>query len=270
MSRLSKALLIIAILSFGLISAGDLPDIEDLVHDIYLRDSLQKSDIGDLTVSAISFSRKLSGKDEVKEEKRFIKKYFFKDTLFREEVLEFYLDGKLQDQENLDDQVRKAKKKREKGQMRDASMNPLEPFVLYKQKMHEFALISVEAKNGYDCYHIGVRGKKSDPDILEGDYWFEINGLNPVYAEFHPTKLPGPIKQLDMQMSYAPVNKPSPNGDNATVDQYWLPSRFHLYGRGRVLLFIKFRFEVEETYSNPIFDCNLDESFFMEDEDDAS
>ena len=231
--------------------AGGLMTVDDIVQAAYQRDSIQRSEINDLMISAESFARKLSGDGDIKEEKRFIKTYYFKDTLFKSEFHEYYKDDELQGEKDLKKEIEEARKRREKGRSRDASVQPLLPFYPDLRADYEFELNGTETRDGYRCYRVKARSKIKDEDRLEGEYWIDMEKYRLVYVEFHPAKLPGPIKQLDMQMTYA-----------LTEDNYWLMRKFHMYGRGKVMVFIKFHFEVEELYSDYRINTGLSEDIF--------
>ena len=249
----TAAVLLFLLLMAASSHASNLLTVEDIVEAAYLRDSIQRSEINDLMVSAESFARKLSGDGKVKEEKKFTKTYYFKDTLFKAEFHEYYKKGEKQNDKDLQKEIEEARKRREKGRIRDASIRPLLPFCPDLRSNYEFELHGTETRQDYRCYRVEARSKVEAEDQLEGEFWIEMENYNLVYAEFHPAKMPGPIKQLDMQMSYAP-----------TVDGYWLMERFHLYGRGKVMIFIKFYFEVEEFYSDYRINTGLSENIFKE------
>lgn len=239
------------------LALGQQMEIDKIVAGAYLRDSTARAGIADLTMAAESFARRLSGDNAVKEEKKFLKTYYFKDTLFRVDFLEYSLDGVRQDSTGLAAEIKDAADRRKKGRMRDATIRPLEPFYPDHRADYEFALIGTEEKQGRPCYRIAAECLRDDESLLNGQYWFETTDLNLVYTEFHPAKLPSPLKQLDMQMWYAPV-----------ADGVWLQERFHLLGRGQVMLFIKFRFEVEERYFNHAVNTGLADDFFKETRDE--
>lgn len=246
-------LLIVALPAFAIV----IPDTDEIVIKAYLRDSTSQATIDDMTMMAESYSRKQKKDGTIKEEKKFIKLYSFKDSLFKVEFLEFYLDGKKQDADKLKDATEDAAKRRRKGRSRDASANPMEPFHPDFRSYYRFSMPGIEKKRGYDCYHILVECRVEENDLVEGDYWFETSGMNLVHAEFHPVKMPSAIKELDMKMSYEPDD-----------DGRWLPVRFHLLGRGRVLFFIKFYFEVEETYYDHKINQRLTDDYFKENRDE--
>ena len=252
--RIMTFLLILSLFGPVSVMAESQLETASIVEQVYLRDSLFRSEIRDLTFSAESYSRKLKGNGEVKEVKKYHKTYFFKDSLFQAEFLDYYKNGEKQS----DKELRKAVKEiKEKGRSRDATINTILPFYPAQRSDYLFNLIGVESVAGQTCYHLTVDCRLEDEELLEGDYWIETENFNPVLVRFHPSKLPGPIKQLDMEMTYAPIE-----------EGYWLPERFHLYGRGKVMLFIKFYFEAEEIYSEHRINSGLSEDIFREESDE--
>lgn len=245
------------VLVFASISSAQNATIDDIVEGVYLRDSAKHAVITDLTMEAESYSRKLSGDGKVKEEKKFLKTYYFKRPLFKVVFHEYFLDGEKQSEKKLEDQIKDAKKRREKGRTRDATIDPLKLFYPDARGDYDFELVGIEQKEGVECYHITADCRLEDDKLLEGEFWFTTAGFNPVYVEFHPAKMPSVIKQLDMKRTYQEV-----------VDGWWLPKHFYLRGRGKVMIFIKFNFAVEEFYSDYKINTGLDDSFFKEAEDE--
>jgi len=237
----------------GLALTASAVDVGDVVESAYRRDSLVRAEIIDLTMEAVSFSRKLAGDGSVKEEKEFLKTYYFKDSLFAASFHEYYLDGVRQDEKKRAEQVREDEKRRRQGRGRDASINPLAPFSPENRQHYRITLLDNESRQGVDCYHINADCLVEDENLLEGDFWFDREGFNLVYAEFHPAELPSPLKQLDMVQSRI-----------RHESGYWLPDRFYLRGRGKVMLVIKFAFEVEEQYSNHRLNAGLSDELFKE------
>ncbi|MCK5127293.1 MAG: hypothetical protein KAR42_13645 [candidate division Zixibacteria bacterium] len=236
-------------------AAGDIT-VEEIVSGVYERDSLMHSQISDLTMTAESYARKLTGDGDIKEEKKFIKKYYFKRPNFKVELLEYYLEDEKQDDRALEEEIEKANDRRKKKRMRDASIDPLKLFGPEHRGDYDFELIGIEVRDEVECYHLFADCKLEDDKLLEGDFWFSTNGFNPVFTEFHPSKMPSKIKVLDMKRGYGPVG------------EWWLPQYFSLRGSGKVLIFIKFNFAVEEFYSNFVINSGLDDSFFKEEEDE--
>lgn len=231
-------------------------DIEEVIENAYQADNSFRAETADFSMMVESYARSLKGDGEVKEEKKFLKKYYYRGNLFKQEFLEFYLDGEKQDAKELAEQVKVARERKKKGRSRDGSINCLKPFYPEQRVDYLFSMPGVEKKNGYECYHIIAVCRVEDDQLLEGDYWFETENQNLVYAKFRPAKMPSKIKNLDMEMEYGP-----------TDDGAWLPKRFYLKGNGKVLIFIKFRFEVEEFFTDHKFNTGLTDEFFQEDGD---
>lgn len=244
---------------FLLPAATDAQDLtlEDIISGIYIRDSSMHADIMDMTISVEAYARKLSGDGEIKEEGKFIKTYYFKDTLFAVDFLEYYKDGEKQSDKELAKQKKEAAKKMKKNKSRDAQANPVDPFYPKFRDKYNFDFVGTESKNGYECYHIFAECLEDSEELIEGDFWFDVDEFNLVVTEFHPAKLPGPIKQLDMIQTRQP-----------TETGYWMPDYFHIRGRGKVMIFIKFNFEAEEFYSDYKFNTGLTNEIFRENNDE--
>ncbi len=229
-------------------------DIEQVIAQACRRDSLTRADVRDLVMSAESYSRTLKSDGKIKEEKKFCKTYFIKDSLSRTEFHEYYLDGQRQSAEELEKQIKEDEKRRKGGSNRDASVNSVMLFYPQNRQHYIFSMPGIEVRQGYTCYHVKADCLEENENLLEGDFWFEVDNFNLVEADFHPTQLPTAIRKLDMAMIYAP-----------TETGYWLPRSFRLKGKGRALLIIKFNFEVEEKYSQHKINVGLTDDFFAED-----
>lgn len=256
MTRVLLSVLAALSLCLGAARAQDSLDVDRIIRGAVRQDSLTRAGAGAWEMEAVSYVRKLGGDDEVKEEKKFLKTYYFKDSLFKAEFHEYYLDGQLQSQQELDNEIRAAAERRKKGRGRDASVNPMEPFYPENRDKYIFTLAGKELTHGCIAYHIIADCLVDDENLFEGGFWFEINHLNLLHAEFRPAKMPSKIKTLEMIKDYAPVEA-----------GYWLPVGFRLRGKGQVLLFIKFNFAVEERYSRWEVNRDLPDSFFEENRD---
>jgi len=245
MRRIVLPALMALTLCCGAAHSQDSLDVDQIIRGAITQDSITRAEAGAWEMDAVSYVRKLGGDDEVKEEKKFLKTYYFRDSLFKAVFHEYYRDGELQSQKELDKEIQEAAERRRKGRGRDASVNPMEPFYPEKELTH-----------GCIAYHIIADCLEDDENLFEGDFWFEINHLNLLHAEFRPAKLPSKIKMLEMIKDYAPVEA-----------GYWLPVGFRLHGKGQVLLLIKFNFAVEERYSRWEIDRDLPDTFFEENSD---
>ncbi len=228
------------------------PPVQGIISGAWKTDSIQRSEINTLTMTAESFVRRLSGDGDVKEEKQFLKNYTFHDTALAVEFVEFYLDGVPQSEDKLRAEAEDAAKRRKEGKSRDASIRPLTAFAPDIRTHYSYNLMGIEPIRGFTCYHITAAYDGKDEEIYEGDFWIETESLHLVKAELRPSELPGPLKQLDMSFTYAPQ------------DGWWLPQSFHLHGRGRAMLVISFHFEVEERYTDHRVNVPIDHSKFEE------
>ncbi len=256
MRRIVPLAFITIILCFGAAYSQDSLDVDQIISGAVRQDSITRAEVGAWEMQAVSYVRKLGGDEEVKEEKKFLKTYYFKDSLFKAVFHEYYRDGELQSQKELDKQIGEAAERRKKGRNRDASVNPMEPFYPENRGKYIFTLAGKELTHGCIAYHIVAEALEENQNLFEGDFWFEINHLNLLHAEFRPAKMPSKIKMLEMVKDYAPVEA-----------GYWLPVGFRLHGKGQVLLFIKFNFAVEERYSKWEIKLDLPDTFFEETSD---
>ncbi len=247
--KLLKSIILFLCLCAVPVSAQDL-DINQIVDKIYARDSITKTNLDDLTIMAETFSRKLSKEGEVKEEKRFVKKYLFKDTLFAAQFLEFYIDDEIQDEKAI---KKEKKEMRKKGRFRNAARNALLPFYPKSRENYNYEFLGIEVMNGFRCYHVLADCDKKDKNLIEGDYWFETDGFNLVYCEFRPAKNPWPIKEIEMKQSRI-----------LTETGYWFPDHFIIKGYGKVLFLKKFYFEGEEFYFDYQINTGLTDDLFRE------
>ena len=251
------AIVIMLCLLPGTVWSEEYLDLEEVIPGVYVRDSITRAEIGVMSMDVESYVRSLKGDGEVKEEKQYARKYFIQDTLLKIEFINYYKDGVLQDEEELQKQIKAERDRRKQGRNRDASVNPLQPFFPQNRQYYAFSMPGIERQHGCVCYHVVADCLVDNEDMLEGDYWIEVNHLNLVHAEFRPARMPSKIQQLDMTKSYAPVEY-----------GYWLPVGFHLIGRGKVLIFIKFNFEVEEKYLRHKIHVEVADDFFVEDDDE--
>jgi len=254
MNGRTMLVMVALLLAVGAVCGQTQLDIEQVIAQACRRDSLNRADVHDLVMSAESYGRTLRGDGTIKEEKLFFKTYYFKDSLFRTEFHQYYLNGQLQGAEELQKQVKEDEKRRKEDHNRDASVIPVELFYPRNRQHYIYSMPGIEVRQGYTCYHVKAECLEESENLLEGDFWFEVDDFNLVEADFHPARLPTTIRKLNMTMVYGPA-----------VTGYWLPMSFCLEGRGKALLVIKFNFEVEEKYTRHKINVGLTDDYFSED-----
>jgi hypothetical protein len=242
---------------------GQEPEIDNIVAGIYVRDSVVDDAITDMSMTALVYSRKLDGDGSIKEEDRFYKTYYFKDSLYKVDYAEYVLPGsdvtpdeEAKLQKKAAERAKEARKRRKKGRARDANIDALRPFAPGVRSYYRYALVGIEELDGLPCYHVTAQTDSQDVTFYVGDWWFETESLNPVYARFTSSKLPSKMSIFDMEMNWMP-----------TSTGYWLPGRFYVHGKGQVLILIKFHFEGEEIFSDYKINQGYPDSFFREEED---
>ncbi len=236
-------------------------DPEALIDQILLVDRAQRDAISDLVMDAELVEGKRDDNAELQEKERIIKKIYIKylpDTaLYHEEYLEYYKDGELQDQKELKKQAKERTEKRIKRNTQNVSFPMLKPF--YKENRDKYQIdyigVAPEKINGVVCHRFTVTAKGEEPDMINGDYYFEAEGFHLVRVDFQPAKLTKKmmfrLSQLDMSISYEPV-----------IDDYWLPVRFEIQGKGRAAFFFGVSFAAAEYYRNHQINVGLDMAMF--------
>lgn len=250
---MKRLVIILLLLGSAGISAGQASPIETIVEGVYLRDSLMRSRMDDMTMAAETIYLRLKDDGSVKYEKRYLKTYYFKGDQHKAEFLEYYLDGVRQDEKAIKDEVKEAKEREKKGRNRDASINPLRLFYPESRADYTFTLAGTESKGEFTCFHVVAESKKDDDKILEGDFWVDTDSLRLIQTDFHPSAMPTTIKYLDMTMTYGPA-----------ADGFWLLQKFHMSLAGKALLVFKFKVSVDETYSNHKVNTSLADDLFRE------
>ncbi len=238
-------------------------DPEALIERILLVEKKQSEGIQDLVFDAeyIEGEEKDGG---FREKVRFIKKlyikYFADTTLFHEEYLEYYKDGKLQSDKDRDKEAKKRTENKRKRNTRDISFSMLEPFYpdLREQYQIEYEGITDDQVEGYVCHHFSVTSLEESPDRINGDYYFEAESFDLVRADFSPAKLVRKtmfkLNEMDMSITYGP-----------TEENIWLPRQFDIAGKGKAMFFIGVRFAGTEYYRNPVINGGIDDQIFEED-----
>lgn len=236
-------------------------DPEALIDQILLVDKAQRDAISDLVMDAELVEGKRDENGELQEKERFIKKIYIKylkdTTLYHEEYLEYYKNGELQDQKELKKQARERAEQRRKRHTRNVAFPMLSPF--YKENRDKYQIdyvgVAPEKINGLVCHRFTVTAKVEGPDMINGDYYFDAEGFHLVQVDFQPAKLTKKLmfrlSQLDMSVTYQPV-----------IDDYWLPVRFEIQGKGRAALLFGVNFAAVEYYTNHQINVGLDMAMF--------
>jgi len=236
-------------------------DPEALIERILSVDSAQTILLSDVIFDTELLEGEMK-KDGFKQKERFIKKVFIKylkdTTLYRQEIIEYYKDGKLQSDKERDKKIDEKEKAKKKRGSRDAAFRMLKPFYPQYRQLYDIEYVGVATVqiDNYVCHEFQVTSKEKSDSLINATYYFEADGFNLVRCNFSPSKLPGgmmfKLKQLDMQITYTPT----PKG-------IWLPNNFEVIGKGKAAFFFGVNFAAHEYYRNPIVNPGLDEKSFF-------
>ena len=195
------------------------------------------------------------------EKVRFIKKIYIKylaDTaLYHEDYVEYYKDGKLQSQKDLDKEARDRKEKKAKRKVKDISFSMLQPFRPDYRDLYdiEYLGVSPDPVEGYVAHHLEVTAKEDADSLINGDYFFDVESFHLVRVDFSPAKLVKKamfkLNEMSMSIVYGP-----------TDDGYWLARQFDIAGKGKAMFFIGVKFAGSEYYRNPVINTEIDDEIF--------
>lgn len=254
-------LMVILVMTSGALAQDSLK-IEPLLEAIVATDRAQRDAIDDITFDAES----IEGEEKdgtLIEKERYVKRIWIKflndTTLYAERFLEYYKDGELQDSGKLAEKSSEKYEERQKRRGKDISWPLVSPF--YPENRDRYRIdyrgVNEDAVDGYVCHHFRVTAKEEDPDLINGDFYFEAESFHLARADFSPAKLVSKLmfklKRLDMSIVYAPIN-----------EGFWLPRRFHISGKGRAALLIGVEFAATEFYRNPRVNTGINGTVFEE------
>jgi len=241
-------------------------DPEALIERILYVEAHKRSEINDVILDAEYIEGKRENDGSLKEEKRFIKKIYMRyltdTTLYQENWLEYYKDGKLQKPENCDKEATKQTEKKRKRSFFNISYLMLYPFYPENRDNYEITYVGVaeEKIDRYVCHHFQVKAKEERRNGINGDYYFEAESFNLVRVDFSPTKLPKGImfklNRLNMSILYGP-----------TPEGYWLPRQLDIEGKGKKAFFVGIRFASTEYYTNPKVNTGIQAEVFEVNDD---
>ena len=241
-------------------------DPEALIERILAVDQQQRDRIHDVVFDAEYVEREDKGDEGFKEKIRFVKRIYVKylaDTaLFHEEYLEYYKDGELKSQKDLEKEAKDRREKKAKRKGRDISYPILRPFNPEFRELYNIEYLGVDPEmiEHRVCHQFRVTAKEEAEGLINGDYFFEAESFHLVRVDFSPAKLVKKtmfkLKELDMSIAYTP-----------TDDGYWLPHQFSVRGKGKAAFFFGVNFAGTEYYRNPVVNGGIDDSVFEEKND---
>jgi hypothetical protein len=237
-------------------------DPEALIEQILEVARTQQGQIQDLTMDAV-LTEGERDRDSLIVEDKFIKKVFVKylpDTAwFSEDYFEYYKNGELQPEKELEEIAKEKIDKKKKRKSLDISYSLLTPLETGKREYYEISYkgIADDQIEGHTCHRFRIEAREKDEARLNGDYYFEIDGFHLVRVEFTPSKrvsnLMFKMKTLDMSLTF-----------KAYPDGLWLPHVFNIGGKGKVGFLFGVTFAGTEVYSNPVINTGLPDAMFQE------
>jgi hypothetical protein len=239
-------------------------DIDALIEQIISVEKLQQEQIKTLVFDA-EYIEGEEKKDGFKEKVRFTKKIYIKyqgdSALFVEEYLEYYKDGELKSEKDLQKEAKKRKEEKKKRNARDVSYSMIRPFYPEWRDNYEIEYLGIDTEESeeYTCHHFKLTAIEETDSLINADYYFDAESFNLIKAIFSPAKLIKKtffkLNELKMSIAYGPDE----NG-------YWLPRRFDIAGKGKAMFFIGVKFAGIEYYRNPIINSNINDKFEVSDE----
>lgn len=236
-------------------------DPEALIERILAVDEKQRTKIKDVIFDAEYVEGKKEDDGTFKEKQKIIKKIYVKylaDTaLYHEEYLEYYKDGKLQEEKKRDEEASKRLGKKKKRKTRDVSYPILKPFYPEQRELYDISYqgVAEDKIEKYVCHHFRVTAKEKKDTLINGDFYFDAESFHLVGVDFSPAKLVKNVvfrlKEMRMALVYAP-----------TAEGYWLPRQFDIQGKGKAMFLIGVKFAGTEYYRNPVVNGGIADEIF--------
>lgn len=224
-------------------------DVEVLIERILAVEQEQINKIDDIIFDAEYIEGEINDLGEFEEKIRITKKIFIcftpDTTFFKEEYLEYYKNGELQSEKDLEKEARERREKKAKRKSRDISTRILSPFFAENRDDYTIEYIGIAEGQIDDqsCYQFRVQANREDESLVNGDYYFEVASFHLVRVDFSPARLVKnmtfKLKELRISIMYRPSG-----------DGFWLPYRFDVEGKGKATFFFGVNFAGTEYYRN--------------------
>jgi hypothetical protein len=262
--RHTVLLLTALILSWPLALHAQAPagiDPEAIIQRILAVEAEQRTRLNDVSLDAEYIEGEQRSDGTFKEKVRFMKRIYIKyltDTAwYREDYVQYYKDGKLQKPEDRDKEARDRAEKKKRRKAFDISYPMLKPFMHQHRSQYDIAYqgISPDKINNYTCHRFTVKAKEESDTLISGEFYFESEGFHLVKVDFSPAKL---VKRTMFRLSNLKMSiQYGPNSDN-----FWLPTRFDITGKGKAMWLIGVEFAGTEYYRNPVVNSGLKDKLF--------
>jgi hypothetical protein len=216
-----------------------------------------------LQVKNVAFDAEYIEKDEDGvETARIIKKAYLKylpdTTLFHEEYLQYYQDGRLRSDRERDNEASAQRQTVARCNIKNIAYRFLNPFLPHNRTSYDITYQGVERNpvEGFICYHFKVRSKEALEDRINGDFFFEAGSFHLVRADFSPARLVESVKLRLSELRTSMIFGPTPQG-------VWLPREIDVRGKGRAVLFIGVHIAGNEYYRNPVINNRMADKIFQ-------
>ena len=197
---------------------------------------------------------------------RFDKKIYVKydeDTAYLvEDYIAYYKDSEKQSDKDLESEAKDRLEKKEKRKSKDISYSMLKPFYPENRELYtiEYLGLADDEMDGYTCHFFKVKAKEEDDNLINGDYYFDVESFQLVHVDFSPAKLTKKamfkMKELNMSISYKEYE-----------NNLWFPTQIEIAGKGKAMFFIGVNFAGTEYYRNPVINQDIESKFIIKDED---
>ncbi len=237
---------------------------DSLVAQILAVDQEQRAQIKDVIFDAEYIEKETGDSTDSKEKVRLVKRIYIKNfpdtSWYHEEFLQYFEEGKLKSQDDLrKESADRKEKKRRRGAL-DISFPILRAFTPGRRELYniEYKGIAAEQVNGRSCHHFVVTAKEPADSLINGDYYFEAQGLHLVRLDFSPSKLVHramfKMSEFHMALSYQPNSAGQ-----------WFPTEFDIQFKAKAMWVIGVKVQGAEYYRSPIINTGISESLFLSD-----
>jgi hypothetical protein len=234
---------------------------DSLITRILSADAEQRKKLHDVVFDAEFVEGETKDDSTFVEKTRFMKRIYLKylpDTAwFHEDYVQYYKEGRLQSAEDRDKEAAdRLEKKRKRGAM-DISFPMLRPFTDKYRNLYEITYDGMTSTPGEQrqCHKFHVTALEPADTLINGDFYFETEGLHLAKVEFSPSKLTKrsmfKMSEMKISLTYEPL-----------ADGYWLPTKFHLSMRAKAMWLIGVKVAGSEEFRNPVVNGGIDDKIF--------
>lgn len=242
----------------------DQSDPDSLIARILSVDQEQRAQIKDVIFDAEYIEKETGDGTESKEKVRLVKRIYIKNfpdtSWYHEDFLQYFQEGKLKSQDDLrKESADRKEKKRRRGAL-DISFPILRAFTPERRGLYniEYKGIAAEQIGGRACHHFVVTAKEPADSLINGDYYFETEGLHLARIDFSPSKLVHRAMFKMSEFHMALIYQPN-SGD------LWFPSEFDIQFKAKAMWVIGVKVQGVEYYRSPIVNTGISESLFLSD-----